>query len=413
MFKALADLFGTRVVAVSEAKAIDETVESPELLAREAALKVFAESGHEVSYIMETPDGFVAVGTGGQSIFMGHTGGFQLVDTPETEPSDEGTRGRGNMFACPKCGWEGDYEDLRNGKCPECGYKFQMRESTDAPLTLDGLAENVETAMHEVEITAEVLDALRKFDAAKAADNMNEALRAVGLFEQTTGASVSRSQPLSLPPTPPEPGQPGSVKGNWNPSGDPYVPTPGAPPMPKKPLDVGPGPGKNTGTDGSTSGEIKVPTTDPPAPKPPKDVGTTKESVDEYKALGKLRAYTVTLPDKESADGMLYALEDWEYQVEDIRRDGLSIHFKASDMAMREIKKGIEKRRGKLKAHGLTTDPNVESVDIRVPSARVDEFIAVARKAGATDDVSVVREDDSFVFTLPKLVAEAVMGTFR
>jgi len=82
-------------------------------------------------------------------------------------------------------------------------------------------------------------------------------------------------------------------------------------------------------------------------------------------------------------------------------------------MAMREIKKGIEKRRGKLKAHGLTTDPNVESVDIRVPSARVDEFIAVARKAGATDDVSVVREDDSFVFTLPKLVAEAVMGTFR
>jgi hypothetical protein len=304
MFKALAEMFETTVVSVSEADAVDETVESAELLAREAARKVFEESGAEAEYVVEMETGFAVVGDNGQSIFMGHNGGFELVDTPEDEePEDDDTANE-------------DDEDLNLDDDPD--------ENAE-PLTLEGLTTNVEAVVDSIEDYGAAVGALRKFDEAKAAEDMDAALAAVELLEKVSTVKVSRSQPLPTPATPPAPRAPTDVQGTWKPSGNPYVPTPKTPAPPKKPVSVGPGPGKSTGKDGSTGGKVGVPTSAPPAPKPPKSAGNTKESV-----------------------------------------------------------------------------------DVRVPRDRIDEFLKLAAEAGAPNDANVETAGDEFIITLPEDVAEAV-----
>jgi hypothetical protein len=366
MFKALADMFETTVVSVSEAEAIDESVETPELLAREAARKVFEESGDEAEYVVEMETGFAVIGDGGQSIFMGHDGGFQVVDTPsDEEPEDDDTANE---------------DDEPSGTANE----------DDEPLTLEGLTANVEAVVDDIEDYGEAVEALRKFDEAKDAQDMDAALAAVDLLEQKTGATVSRSQPIPTPGMPPAPKAPTDVQGSWKPGGNPYVPTPKTPAPPKKPVSVGPGPGKSTGKDGSTGGKVGVPASAPPAPKPPKSAGNTKESVDEAKGderkHSKLDAELAKLYDKmNTASGT----------------EAAQLQRKIS-----KVKSQISALRKKM---GLSVPAGWgESVDVRVPRARVEEFLKLAAEAGAPDDANVETEGDEFIITLPEDVAEAV-----
>jgi hypothetical protein len=83
---------GRTVTAIHDADALDEAMESPELLAREAARGILAEYDEEPDEVMEASDGFV-VTSGAHAIFMGHDGSFDLVDLPDEDTDDDPDEG--------------------------------------------------------------------------------------------------------------------------------------------------------------------------------------------------------------------------------------------------------------------------------------------------------------------------------
>lgn len=88
----IAALFeGAEIVATHEADGIDETRESPELLAREAAVGVLAENDDTPLYVFEVDGGFVVAGDR-QAIFMQDDGGLQIGDIEEYKRLSPGAR---------------------------------------------------------------------------------------------------------------------------------------------------------------------------------------------------------------------------------------------------------------------------------------------------------------------------------
>jgi hypothetical protein len=224
MFEALAEKFGTTVKAYTPVTEVDESEENPTLLAREAGNSILAENGDAAEYVVETAEGFIVSGDR-HAIFMGHNGSFQLADLPADE--DEDTT-------------EDDDDEI------DIDELFaDLDDDDDDDATIEDLANNLEASMAEAELTTEAVEALKEFDAAKAEDSMEKALAAMDRFDEATGMSTSRGR---------------------------FIPSQGVPPMPKKPLDQGPGPGKNTGT-ASGSGSTKVPAGKPPKGSTPNEVG--------------------------------------------------------------------------------------------------------------------------------------------
>jgi len=229
MFEALAEKFGTTVKAYTPVTEVDESEENPTLLAREAGNSILAENGDAAEYVVETAEGFIVSGDR-HAIFMGHNGSFQLADLPADEDADDDTDDEidiDELFA------DLDDDDLDDD------------DLDDDDATIEDLANNLEASMAEAELTTEAVEALKEFDAAKAEDSMEKALAAMDRFDEATGMSTSRGR---------------------------FIPSQGVPPMPKKPLDQGPGPGKNTGT-ASGSGSTKVPAGKPPKGSTPNEVG--------------------------------------------------------------------------------------------------------------------------------------------
>jgi len=233
MFESLAEMFGTTVEAYTAVAEVDESKENPALLAREAGNSILHENDDEAEYLVETPDGFIVSGDR-HAIFMGHNGSFQLADLPADEDDDL------------------DDDDLDDDEDIDIDALFadlddddDDDDDDDEDATIEDLAANLEAAMSEVEMTTDVVAALKEFDEAKAEDSMEKALAAMDSFDEAAGTSVSRGR---------------------------FIPSQGTPSMPNKPLDVGPGPGKNTGT-ASGSGSTKVPAGKPPKGKTPNEVG--------------------------------------------------------------------------------------------------------------------------------------------
>lgn len=220
MFEALAEMFGTTVeshIAVTE---IDESKETPALLAREAGNSILHENGDEAEYLVETPEGFIVSGDR-HAIFMGHNGSFQLAEIP-TEDDDI-------QIEDEDADIDALFADLDD----------------DEEVTIEDLSSNLEALLPEIEMTTDVVEALKEFDVAKAEGSMEKALAAMDSFDEAAGTTASRGR---------------------------FIPSQGEPPEPKKPLDVGPGPGKNTGT-ASGSGSTSVPAGKPPKGKTPNEVG--------------------------------------------------------------------------------------------------------------------------------------------
>jgi hypothetical protein len=263
----VAEALGREVIAVHDVDSLDESAESPELLAREAARGIFAEYDEEPEEVMEMSDGF-AVSSGGHAIFMGHDGSFDLVDLP-AEDDDEDEDGAGTseddddeppkkfVLVQRETGVAvGPVQELTAEDAKE---KTEAFEAEGTPLyyvpegeiengklkpasTLAELQTQVEELLADADPSDEkLIPLLRTFDEAKESADYSAALEAAKAIGEAAGKE--------------------------------FIPRPSVPPVPNKPLDVGPGPGGNTGTGGGGQPKVGVPTPPAPAPKKPVDTG--------------------------------------------------------------------------------------------------------------------------------------------
>lgn len=242
------EALGRTVIAVHDADSLDESEESPELLAREAARGILSEYDEEPDEVMEMADGF-AVSSGSHAIFMGHNGAFDLADLPgEVDLDDD------------------DDEDLEEEDDEE-DHEGEDGDDVQPEFTLDGLQAQVEALLSDADPSDEkLMPLLRIFDEAKDAGDNYAAVEAAKAIAEAAGKE--------------------------------FIPRPGVPSMPGKPLDVGPGPGKNTGTGGGGQPKVGVPTPSAPTPKKPVDTGpgpgkSVGEDLDEAQGLvrGKLKMF--------------------------------------------------------------------------------------------------------------------------
>jgi hypothetical protein len=261
---------GCEITAVHDADSLDESTESPELLAREAARGMLDEFDEVPEEVMEASDGFV-VTSGGHAIFMGHDGSFNLADLPDEEDgkpdedtdddddADEGAEQPAKFVLVQK------ETGVAVGGAPrfltqkEADERSKAFEDAGAPiyyvpesevengklkpkLTLDELQTQVEKLLSDADPSDEkLMQLLRTFDEAKEKGDHYAATEAAKAIAEAGGKE--------------------------------FIPTPPVPPMPGKPLDTGPGPGKNTGTGGGGQPKVGVPTPPAPAPKKPVDTG--------------------------------------------------------------------------------------------------------------------------------------------
>ncbi len=257
---------GRTVTAVHDADSLDESQESPELLAREASRGILAEYGEEPAEIMEAADGFV-VASPAHAIFMGHDGSFDLVDIPamttsDDDTSDDDTSDEGDetltkfalvqketgiavasVLLTPAEASNGTKAFEEQGAALYYVPESEIENGRLKPsMTLDELQALVESLLTDADPTDEkLMPLLRTFDEAKGAGDDHAALEAAKAIAEAAGKE--------------------------------FIPTPPVPPMPKKPVDVGPGPGKSTGGGGGGSPKVGVPTTTPPKPKKPVSTG--------------------------------------------------------------------------------------------------------------------------------------------
>lgn len=261
---------GLTVTAVHDADSLDESRESPELLAREAARGILIEYDEEPEEVMETADGFV-VTSGSHAIFMGHDGSFDLTDLPgettsddddDTDTSEDDTTEDDEtpakyVLVQKETGVAvGPVQELTMEEAAE---KTKAFEEQGTPLyyvpeaevengklkpkvTLDELQVQVESLLADADPTDEkLMPLLRTFDEAKEAGDHYAAVEAAKAIAEAAGKE--------------------------------FIPTPAVPPMPKKPVDVGPGPGKSTGAGGGGSPKVGIPTSPAPTPKKPVSTG--------------------------------------------------------------------------------------------------------------------------------------------
>lgn len=266
---------GRQITAVHDANNLDESTESPELLAREAARGILDEYDEVPEEVMEASDGFV-VTSGGHAIFMGHDGSFQLADLPDEEdgkPAEGGDTGAGDDKDTDEGAEQSEKFVIvnketgvvaastaprfitatgaaeRSASLAEEGVPFYYVRETETEngrlkpkMTLDELQTQVEVLLSDADPSDEkLLQLLRAFDEAKEAGDHSAAVEAAKAIAEAGGKE--------------------------------FIPTPSVPPPPGKPLDTGPGPGKNTGTGGGGQPKVGVPTTTAPAPKKPTDTG--------------------------------------------------------------------------------------------------------------------------------------------
>lgn len=262
---------GCQIIAVHDADSLDESTESPEVLAREAARGILAEYDEEPEEVMEASDGFV-VTSGSHAIFMGHDGSFNLADLPDddddtdedtdddddTDDADEGAEQPAKFVLVQKETGVvvAPVEDLTVKEASERTKVFEKwgrplvyvpeSETENGKLkpkvTLDELQAQVEELLSDADPSDEkLMQLLRTFDEAKEKGDHYAAIEAAKAIAEAGGKA--------------------------------FIPTPPVPPPPGKPLDTGPGPGKNTGTGGAGQPKVGVPAPAAPAPKKPVDTG--------------------------------------------------------------------------------------------------------------------------------------------
>ena len=256
---------GRKIIAVHDADNLDESTESPELLAREAARGILTECDEEPEQVMEMADGF-AVSSPGHAIFMGHDGSFNLVDLPGEDDDDDDDDGDPDEGAEEPAKFVLVQKETGEAVSPaqdltkkEASERTKVYAEQGTPLvyvpeseiengrlkpkvTLDELQAQVEALLSDADPSDEKLvQLLRTFDEAKEKGDHYAAVEAAKAIAEAGGKE--------------------------------FIPTPTVPPPPGKPLDTGPGPGKNTGTGGGGQPKVGVPTTPAPAPKKPVDTG--------------------------------------------------------------------------------------------------------------------------------------------
>ena len=365
------------ITAVYEAEEIDETQETPVLLAREAARGIFEEYEEEPVEVMEAADGF-AVTSGSHVIFMGHDGSFDLVDlestsdddeTDETDDSpadyvlihsetEEVVRGTASTKMLPKDAAEQN-EAFKTQALPfEYVPESKIEGGRIKPaMTLDELQQAVEELLADADPTDEkLMVALRVFDAAKEKGDYPVAVGAAKAVAEVVGKTLA---------------------------------------VPKLPVDVGHGPGKST-SGGGAGGKAAVPTTTPPAPGKPKPTGpgAKNEDLDER---GNVEQEKLKMFRKQGFK-FAVAFKDWMSMP--------PTGYKTSAEA-----KEAQKRHSGSRIVDLSKLKESARVKFTFPAARIQEFIEVTQKAGVGDDVSVVRDGDSYSITLDEEKSRAV-GTF-
>jgi len=321
----VAEALGIEITSVTAADQIDELAESPALLAREAAKGIFSDLDEEPQQVMESPDGWAVTGQT-HAIFMGHDGAFDLVDVPgsagdtDGDDTDEG-KDKPEVFTLVHA----ETGKAVEGTPPRTMLASQAREQNEqfgqqalpfqyvseskpdtgeAVFSLDDLQAQVESLLSDQERTEALLVLCRRFDEAKRSGENEKAIATAREIAEAVGKKL--------------------------------IPTPGMPPEPKKPLDVGPGPGKSTASGGTPP---KAGTPAAGQPKPPTDTGPG--------------------PGKSTSGG------------------------------------------------------GGKKVRVKFPESRIQEFLEIAGKAGVSEDVDVVKTDDSYIVILPEALAGPIGLFFK
>lgn len=383
----LADLFEAEIVAVHDADEIDETEENPVYLAREAASPILEQYEDTPLFVFETDHGFL-VGGGSHGILMIPDGSVEVQEIPEDDEDDEDlgeAQGRAMSAGDKKAiqmilmrhglGETLDYvKEIAEELDDDDFEDIEIDEDAEYEYTLDMVQEHVAGYIdeyHEGEITQELLELLRAFDEAKSDEDYYRAIAAMESIADFVGTPLDEAG---------------------------YF---GGGPMPKLPMDTGPGyegrsvsagpkgdaPTAKTYGKGNVSGQTTLNkymsglygakhSTDGkeagPAPKKPKDVGG---------------AYAA----RESVDDAYGGPYDGPQQPQ---------------LAHPKTKKEKKNRKG------VNSESDETMFEFTFPQGRVKEFLALASKAGADTDCAVTVEDGNVSVTLPEDVAKKTRVQF-
>jgi predicted Zn-ribbon and HTH transcriptional regulator len=228
-----------RIVNVFDADEVDESADSPALLAREAARGALAEFGEEPEAVYEMDGGWGVIGDT-KAVFMGDDGSFAIEDVPEddddTDPDPEdasadedyddddddddlnedvfgvddddddlnegmGMSRRGaHKMECMECGAKFTKKNLKPGasvKCPKCG-STDVELAESEPVSYQQVMAAVEKAILNKSVTAEGLEALRAVDAAVLNEDSGSLRPAIKQIEEAFGVEVEIALPEAL-----------------------------------------------------------------------------------------------------------------------------------------------------------------------------------------------------------------------